>query len=88
MALYGEDLSGNLVVGEESLRRFYLRGEVEVLAGADERYCWRRVGAFFWSLSALTGLVKTDVAVCFRWGLLMIIASVVVTIGRNVQIAC
>lgn len=38
MALYGEDLSGNLVVGEESLRRFYLNSTFDVLAGADERH--------------------------------------------------
>lgn len=37
MALYGEDLYGNLIVGEESLRRFYTSHEREVLATATDR---------------------------------------------------
>lgn len=37
MALYGEDLSGNLIVGEESLRRFYKAHEANVVAKAADR---------------------------------------------------
>ena len=37
MALYGEDLSGNLIVGEESLRRFYKTHEADIFAKAADR---------------------------------------------------
>lgn len=37
MALYGEDLSGNLIVGEESLHRFYKAHEADVLAKVADR---------------------------------------------------
>lgn len=37
MALYGADLSGNLIVGDEALRHYYVRRECDVLTQAPDR---------------------------------------------------